>query len=65
MIQILIYLLIIILLVGLIWWVLDALPVPDPLNRIAKIVVIVIGVLAIIVILLQFAGVDIGPVRRL
>lgn len=65
MIQLLIYLLIVLLLIGLIYWVLDALPVPDPMNRIAKIIVVVIGILFIVVLLLQFAGVDIGPVRRL
>ena len=60
MVQLLITVLVVCLVVGLIWYVLDALPVPEPLNRIAKIVTVVIGVLIIIMLLLGLAGVDTG-----
>ena len=48
----------------MIYWVLDALPVPEPLNRIAKIVIVVIGVLVIVLMLLRLTGVDIGTIPR-
>jgi hypothetical protein len=64
MITFLIQLLIVILIIGVIYWVLDALPVPEPLNRIAKIVIVVIGVLVIVLMLLRLTGVDIGTLPR-
>jgi hypothetical protein len=60
MIQLLITVLAVCLIVGLVWYVLDALPVPEPLNRIAKIVTMVIGVLIIVVLLLGLAGYQTG-----
>jgi len=65
MIQLLITLLVIALLVGLIWYVCDALPVPDPLNRIVKIVSVIIAVLVVVVLLLDLAGFNTGIPRRL
>jgi hypothetical protein len=56
LIHILIYLLVIALVIGLIWYVLDAIPVPDPLNRIIKIVIMVLACVVVILTLLQFAG---------
>ena len=64
MITFLIQLLIVILIIGVIYWVLDALPVPEPLNRVAKIVIVVIGVLIIVIMLLRLTGVDIGTFPR-
>jgi hypothetical protein len=64
MISILIYLLVALLVIALVWWIVDYIPVPDPINRWAKIVVIVIGALIIINVLLSVAGVNTGiPVR--
>ena len=60
MISILVTLLVVCLVVGLIWYVLDALPVPDPLNRIAKIVTVVIACLITIMLLLDVAGYNTG-----
>lgn len=65
-INILIYLIVVFLVIGVAWWLIDYIPVPAPLNRIAKIVVIVIGALVIIMALLNLTGTDIGfrgPVR--
>lgn len=56
MIGLLIYLLVIFLLIGLIYWVIDAVPVPDPLGRIAKIVTVVIAAIVLIMLLLQLTG---------
>ena len=65
MISLLIYLLVVGLVVGLIWYVCDALPIPEPLNKIIKIVAVVIGVLVVILALLNLAGMDTGiPLGR-
>ena len=60
MMSILITLLVVCLVIGLIFYVVDAIPVPDPLNRIAKIVSVVIGCLIIIMLLLDVAGYNTG-----
>ena len=60
MIGLLVTLLVVCLVIGLIWYVVDAIPVPDPLNRIAKIVSVVIGCLVIIMLLLDVAGYNTG-----
>jgi hypothetical protein len=52
----LITILVIAVIVGLIWWVCDFLPVPEPLNRLVKILAIVIGAIAIIYALLGLVG---------
>lgn len=65
MVGVLITILIIGLVVGLVYYVCDALPIPDPLNRIIKIVAVVVGCLAVIFALLSLTGYDIGLPRRL
>ena len=60
MINALIYMLMVFIIIGLVIYILDAIPVPEPLNRIGKLVAIVIGVLVVIMVLLRLAGVDIG-----
>lgn len=56
MLNVLISLLIIGVIVGIIWWVVDYLPVPPPLNRLIKILSIVIGAIAVIYALLGLTG---------
>jgi hypothetical protein len=63
MISILIYILVVALVVGLIYYVVDALGVPEPLNRIVKVVAMVVGCLIVIMVLLQIGGVDTGLPR--
>ena len=64
MITALIYLLVVVLVVGLIYWVIDAVPVPQPLNKFAKIAVVVIGCIVVIMVLLNAAGMNTGlPLR--
>lgn len=60
MVTLLIYLFVIAIVVGLVWYVCDALPVPQPLNKIIKVVSVCIGVLAIVIILLGVAGINTG-----
>lgn len=56
LISALIVLLAIGLIVGLIYWVCDSWPVPQPLNKVIKTVAMVIGVLAIVILLLNLGG---------
>jgi hypothetical protein len=56
----LVVLLIICVIIALIWWVCDYLPVPEPLNKLIKVVSVVIGCIAVIYILLAIAGVGGG-----
>ncbi|TYL87421.1 hypothetical protein [Bradyrhizobium cytisi] len=64
----LIYLVVCIIVVGLILWLLsylvDVVPLQEPFRRVAKVAILVIGVLIIILLLLNFVGVlDGGPPR--
>jgi hypothetical protein len=65
MINLLFTLIIIALLVGLLWWVCDYLPVPEPLNKILKFASVIIAVLVIVFALAGMAGYDVGFPRRL
>ena len=64
MISTLVTLIVWLLVIGILWWlliyVLDAVPVPDPPNRMIKIVVTVLMVLAIVLVILNVFGVDTG-----
>jgi len=62
-ISLLINFLIIVLVAGLIYYVCDALPVPQPLNKIVKLVVVVLACLFVILALLNFTGYDVGLPR--
>lgn len=66
MISVLIYILVVCIIVGLVYYVADAMPIPPPLNRIVKIAAMVIGCLVIILALLGLTGYDLGlpPLRR-
>lgn len=61
MISALIYLVIYIIVIGLVLWLLnyliDAVPLQDPFRRVAKVALIVVGVLIVIVLLLNFVGI--------
>jgi len=59
MVGALITILVIAIVAGLIYWVLDAIPVPQPINRFAKIAVVVIAVIALIYVLLGLGGIAI------
>ena len=62
MISTLVYVLIVAVIIGLVWWVVDYLPVPEPLNKLIKIVSIVIGVIVIIYALMSLIGMAPGPI---
>lgn len=58
LIDLIIYLLVAGVLIGLVFYVVDAIPIPDPLNRIIKLVVIVLACLIVILLLLSLLGVS-------
>jgi cytochrome c biogenesis protein CcdA len=60
MLQGLVYLVVYLLIVGIVIWLLiyliDMIPLPEPFNRVAKVVIMVIGVLIVITLLLGVVG---------
>lgn len=56
LINLIIYLLVIGILLALVYWVIDAIPLPQPINRIVKLVIVVLAVLVIIMLLLQLVN---------
>ena len=69
MIASLIYLVVYIIVVGLVLWLLhyliDAVPLEEPFRRVARIALMVIGILIIILLLLNFIGVLDGGMPRM
>jgi hypothetical protein len=61
LINLLIYVVVVGLLIGLVHWFADAVPLPPPINKAVKIIAIVIGALVLILLLLQLAGVATAP----
>lgn len=61
MISALIYLVIYLIVIGLVVWLLiylvDMLPLPDPFRTVARVAILVVGVLILIILLLNFAGI--------
>ena len=56
MIEALIYLVIIGFILGLLYWLTDWLGIPQPINKIVKAVILLVGVLMLVNFLLQLAG---------
>jgi len=56
LVTLIIYLLILGLLMALVFYVIDAIPIPDPFGRFLKIAVIVIACLVVILLLLQMVS---------
>lgn len=69
MITSLVYLLIYVLIIGVVLWlalyVVQQLPMPAPFAQVARVVIVVIGCLVLILLLLNFVGLDGGrPLLR-
>jgi hypothetical protein len=60
LINLIIYLLVLGILIWLVLYVVDAIPIPEPINRIIKVAVVVIAALVVILLLLQLLGVSGG-----
>jgi hypothetical protein len=58
-----IFVVIIAVIAGLAYWVLDAIPVQQPINRWAKILIVIIAAILFIGVLLQLAGVSLPQLR--
>ena len=69
MIANLIYLVIYLIVVGLVIWLLtylvDVIPLPEPFGRVARVAIIIIGVLIVILLLLNFIRLTEGGPPRL
>lgn len=57
LINLLIYLLVLGIVLAIVFWALAQIPVPEPFNRIIRVVAVVIVALIVILLLLQIAGV--------
>jgi hypothetical protein len=64
MLSVLVYVLVVAIVIGFVWWVVDFMPVPEPLNRMIKMISIVFGVIIIIYALLSLAGIGGLPALR-
>jgi hypothetical protein len=65
LVMLVVYLIVIGLVIWLLTYLIDAIPLPEPFNRVARVAILVIGVLIVIVLLLQFAGMMDGGMPRL
>jgi len=54
LIHLVIYLVIAGVIIWLLLWLIDAIPLPEPFHKVARVVIIVVGVLIIILALLNF-----------
>jgi hypothetical protein len=52
MIHLLLYVLIVGVACGLVWWLCDYLPIPEPFNKILKVITVVVFVIIVIYLLL-------------
>lgn len=55
-VMVIIYLIVGGLIFGLLWWLIDYCAIPEPFNKIARVVLAVLAVLVVIGILLSFIG---------
>jgi hypothetical protein len=60
MIGALITILVIAVLAALVYWVIDQIPVPEPLNRWCKMGVVIVAAIALVILLLNLGGYDTG-----
>lgn len=62
MIALLLNLLILLIVLGVIWYIVSLLPLPAPFGQIAQIIVLAIGLIAVLYMLVPLIG-DPGPLR--
>jgi hypothetical protein len=56
LVNLIVYLLVIGILLALVYWVIDVIPIPQPINRIIKVIIVVLAVLVIVLLLLQLVS---------
>jgi hypothetical protein len=64
MVSALVFLVVIAICAGLAYYIVDVIGVPEPLNRFIKLAIIVICALAVIILLLDMAGMNTGFIAR-
>lgn len=57
LIQLVIWLIVIGIVIWLLIYLIDNIPLPEPFNRVARVIIMVVGVLIVILLLLQFVGI--------
>lgn len=60
MIGTVVYLVLVLVIVAVVYWAVDALGVPEPLNRIVKVGTVAIAIIIVVVLLLQILGIVTG-----
>lgn len=60
LVTLIVWLLVVGVLIALVYYVADAIPLPQPLNKIVKIVVMVLACIVVLVLLLNLIGVSTG-----
>jgi len=65
LIALVVYIIVIALVLWLLNYLVDAIPIQEPFRRVAKIAILVVGVLIVILLLLSFVGVVDGGMPRL
>lgn len=65
LINLIIYCIVLGIVVWLVLYLIDAIPLPEPFHRIVRVAIIVVASLIVILLLLNFVGVDIGGPPRL
>jgi len=65
LIALVVYIIVIALVLWLLNYLVDAIPIQEPFRRVAKIAILVVGVLIVILLLLSFVGVVDGGFPRL
>jgi len=60
LVSLIIYLLVVGILMWLVYFVIDAIPIPDPPARFIKIAIVVLAVLVVVLMLLNFTGIHTG-----
>jgi len=65
LIALVVYIIVIALVLWLLNYLVDTIPIQEPFRRVAKIAILVVGVLIVILLLLSFVGVIDGGIPRL
>jgi hypothetical protein len=60
MVSIIAYIIFMLVAVAVVYWAVDALGTPDPLNRIVKVGIVAIGIIVVVLLFMQLLGVSTG-----
>lgn len=60
MVTVIAYIVLMLVLVSVVYWAVDALGTPDPLNRIVKVGIVAVGIIVVVLLFMQLLGVSTG-----